>query len=107
MVATDKALTLSKEYLQVFQAELAATRLCPPNPFEEPHGTLRDSDHFCQWSDGVRRLKICGKAIRLEGMLWETAEGAPRFLYGQDPGLRDLYVGASFGSHQQSLRLVP
>jgi hypothetical protein len=28
------------------------------------------------------------------------------FLYGQDPGFRDLYVGASFGSHQQGLRLV-
>lgn len=65
MVATDQAFTLSKEYLQLFQTELSAT-----DPFGEPHGTLRDSDHFCQWSDGIRRLKICGKAIRAEGGLW-------------------------------------
>ena len=32
---------------------------------------------------------------------------APHFLYGQDLGFRDLYVGASFGPHQQGFRLVP
>jgi hypothetical protein len=37
----------------------------------------------------------------------ETAGGASHFLYGQDPGFRDLYVGANFGSHQQGVRLVP
>ena len=29
------------------------------------------------------------------------------FLYGQEAGFRDLYVGPSFGSHQQGLLLVP
>jgi hypothetical protein len=29
------------------------------------------------------------------------------FFYGQDAGFRDLYVGPSFGSHQQGLLLVP
>jgi len=37
----------------------------------------------------------------------ETAGAASHFLDGQDPGLRDLYVGANFGPHQQGARLVP
>ena len=45
--------------------------------------------------------------VHSKGMLWKTAGGASHFLYGQDPGFRDLYVGANFGSHQQGLRLVP
>ncbi len=37
----------------------------------------------------------------------KTAGAAFHFLYGQDAGFRDLYVGPSFGSHQQGLLLIP
>jgi hypothetical protein len=67
---------------------------------------LRTSLGFC--FDVAEHLdgRILDK-LHSKGTPGEIAGASPHFLYGQDPGFRDLYVGASCRSHQQRLCLVP
>lgn len=69
---------------------------------------LYTSLSFCFCLDVAEHLDRCIlDKVHSKGPRRETAGAASHFLYGQDPGFRDLYVGASFGSHQQGARLVP